>query len=254
MNIPTLSIITVTYRDPAGLRATVNSLTELRRKMANDVELIVVDGGTGEEFTRLIDDIGDNIRVLSEPDRGIYDAMNKGLSLSTGRFVWFLNGGDLCTVTDPVVFAESLNSTPGHLLFAAYSLDTGYGRINRKPRDANYIWHGLPTSHQAILYPGDLARAQAYDLSYRIVGDYEFTARLIKSGIPTAKLPIEIASFQLGGISQVHAKSVASEATRVQQSILGLKWNSLLRSRLRHILGRNIRKIQTRKWGRKISQ
>lgn len=250
MNIPTLSIVTVTYRDPIGLRATINSVNELRQEMTNDVELIVIDGGTGEEFARVISDFDGDIRILSEPDQGIYDAMNKGLSLSRGRFVWFLNGGDLCTVTDVAMFANCLRSSPGHMLLAAYSLDTGYGKIHRRPRDASYIWHGLPTSHQAILYPGELARAQSYDLGYRIVGDYEFTARLIKSGMPIKKIALEIASFQLGGTSQLHAKSVAVEATRVQRTVLELKWPSLLWSRLRHILARNMRQLQTRSWGR----
>lgn len=252
MNIPTLSIVTVTYRDATGLRATIDSLRELRQEMGNDVELIIIDGGTGEEFAQAVNGVEGNIRVLSEPDQGIYDAMNKGLSLSKGRFVWFLNGGDLCAVTDVADFANCLRNSHGHLLLAAYSLDTGYGRIHRQPRGADYIWHGLPTSHQAILYPGDHARAQTYDLTYRIVGDYEFTARLITSGIPSKRIALEIASFQLGGISQLHAKSVATEATRVQRTILGLKWNSLLRSRLRHILGRNIRHLQSRSWGRKV--
>lgn len=218
--------------------------------MKDDVELIIVDGGTGEEFFKAVGDLSCRHQVLSEPDQGIYDAMNKGLSLSSGDYVWFLNGGDLCAVTDLRGFIEALITSDGSLLLASYSLDTGFGKIRRRPRDASYIWHGLPTSHQAILYPGDAARTQRYDLSYRIVGDYDFTARLLVRGINTKKISHEISSFQLGGVSQQHAKLVASEATRVQRSVLNLTWYSLLHSRLRHTASRTLRHLQTRSWGR----
>jgi putative colanic acid biosynthesis glycosyltransferase len=218
--------------------------------MQNEVELIIIDGGSGNEIYDVVADLPGNVSMISEADDGIYDAMNKGLRLSQGEFVWFLNGGDVCVVPEFSELVESLSRSAGKLVFAGYKLDTGYGNIPRRPRDARYIWHGLPTSHQAIFYPGAKARANEYDVSYRIVGDYEFTARILADGTPSCRLEMEVAAFQLGGTSQVHAKLVAIEASRVQKVILGMKWHSLVRSRLRHTISRNVRSFQSRSWGR----
>ena len=246
MSNPLLSIVTVTYRDAAGLGATISSLHELRRIMGQEVEFIIVDGGTGQEFWDAVASLSGSFRTLSEADQGVYDAMNKGLSLSQGHFVWFLNGGDVCTVTDVAGFAKFLKDSIGSMVLADYSLDTGSRRIQRRQRSAEYIWHGLPTSHQAILYPGELARSHRYDLSYKVVGDYEFTARLLASGVVTRQMPQNIAAFQLGGMSQLHAKTVAVEATRVQRTVLGLPWYRQAHSRVRHTVSRNIRRLQAR--------
>lgn len=220
--------------------------------MHHDVELIIIDGGTGDGFYDAVAGLTGEVTVVSEPDMGIYDAMNKGLRISTGDFVWFLNGGDECTVSHIDAFADSLARARGKMVFAGYTIDTGFGRIPRRPRNANYIWHGLPTSHQAIFYPGVIARAYEYDLSYKIVGDYELTARLLLSGLQSCQLQHEVASFQLGGLSQQQAKLVAIEASRVQRFTLGRRWPSRAASRLRHIASRNIRHLQSRSWGRGV--
>jgi putative colanic acid biosynthesis glycosyltransferase len=218
--------------------------------MAAEVELIIIDGGSGDELHDVVGDLQGLVSVVSEADNGIYDAMNKGLRLSRGDFVWFLNGGDVSTVQQPGELSKYLRQSLGQLVLAAYSLETGYESIHRRPRDSRYIWHGLPTSHQAIFYPGDQTREYEYDERYKIVGDYELTARIIFSGTASRVLDMEVAAFQLGGTSQVHAKMVAIEASRVQKLVLGVKWHSLLRSRLRHTLGRKVRSFQTRTWGR----
>lgn len=232
--------------DPEGLRKTIESLQDLRRRMNGAVELIIVDGGTGEDLRPVVSNLAGNVTVISESDDGIYDAMNKGLKACQGKFVWFLNGGDSSIISDPQAFSVFLASAEGNIVLANYSLDTGSRKISRRARDSGYIWHGLPTSHQAIFYPGDVARNFRYDLAYKIVGDYDFTARILRAGTPTVLLPMEVASFALGGVSQVHAKRVATEATRVQRNVLGLPWYSLMHSRLRHTVSRNIRALQAR--------
>jgi putative colanic acid biosynthesis glycosyltransferase len=150
--------------------------------MAAEVELIIIDGGSGDELHDVVGDLQGQVSIVSEADNGIYDAMNKGLRLSRGDFVWFLNGGDVSTVQQPGELSKYLRQSLGQLVLAAYSLETGYESIHRKSRDSRYIWHGLPTSHQAIFYPGDQTREYEYDGRYKIVGDYELTARMISSG------------------------------------------------------------------------
>ena len=95
---PVLSVITVVRNDPCGLRRTAESMAE---QGASRFEWIVIDGDSTDETKDVLDSIHDQAKiVLSEPDTGIFNAMNKGVGLSLGRYINFMNAGD--------VFAEKL--------------------------------------------------------------------------------------------------------------------------------------------------
>jgi putative colanic acid biosynthesis glycosyltransferase len=243
--MPLLTVICVTFKDVDGILRTLNSLDPLRPAIrTGEIEVLVIDGGTGEEFEEARPDFEAWCSVVSERDEGIYDAMNKGLRASTGHFVWFLNGGDESAVADWAPISALLRSSPNSLVLGNYELKTAGGLIKRASRPASYIWHALPTSHQAILYPGPEARTALYDRSYRVVADYEFTARLLASGLPSVCAKITLARFHTGGLSSLHAKLIATEATRVQSSILGSALLRRLASRAIHTASRTRRKWQ----------
>jgi len=172
--------------------------------------------------------------------------MNKGLRLTTGAHVWFLNGGDVCCVDSWPGLKAQLQRHPHELLLADYLLHTGRTPILRHSRDGSYIWHGLPTSHQAIFYPGEQTRHARYDLAYRIVGDYELTARLIAAGMTTQNWHKPVAVFSAGGVSQANSRLLAREAGQVQRDILHLPRARRLLSQGRHLVSRNLRAFQTR--------
>lgn len=177
----------------------------------------------------------------SESDRGIYDGMNKGLITSTGRYVWFLNGGDEWCEGHEHSLMRELQDTDLAMMFGEFYLRVADRLILRKPRSNSYINHGLPTSHQAIFYPGEVIRAEQYDLGFTISADYELTARLIKQGVQSRLLSFPVAKFELGGVSEKHARRIAVEAERVQAEILGLPWWARRRSRLKHWTSRQLR-------------
>src|SRR5574339_979809 len=88
-----ISIITVNYNDKAGLEKTLRSVTSQTLK---DFEYVVIDGGSNDGSKELIESYADKIDYwVSEPDKGVYSAMNKGIKAATGEFVIFMNGGDL---------------------------------------------------------------------------------------------------------------------------------------------------------------
>ncbi|MFC5931868.1 colanic acid biosynthesis glycosyltransferase WcaE [Cryobacterium melibiosiphilum] len=250
---PLLSIVTVTYQDLPGLDRTLRSLKNLAAVAGPDLEVVVIDGGSGPAAHEAIAEMlattvagRARVRLVSEPDKGIYDAMNKGLRLTTGAHVWFLNGGDECCLASWSGLKAQFDSSQQRMLLADYLLDTGRGQIHRKARGGSYIWHGLPTSHQAIFYPGEQARESGYDLTYRIVGDYEFTARMIADGIPTQNWYEPVAVFHAGGVSQANTHLLAREAAQVQREILHSPFPRRLLSQARHFISRNLRAFQTR--------
>lgn len=242
--------MTVTFRDEAGLTRTLASLAELATSAGADLQLVVVDGDASIAVEAIVRHSAaaktTSVTLISEPDAGIYDAMNKGLDASTGDFVWFLNGGDESEVASWDALAATLRERVGTLVLADYVLDTGRGRIRRHARDASYLWHGLPTSHQAIFYPGELVRAARYNLDYRVVGDYELTARLTAEGVRASSWPQPVAVFFTGGMSQQNARTVAREAGLVQLNVLGRGRASRALSQVRHAASRTLRALQSR--------
>lgn len=244
---PLLSVITVTFDDHSGLRRTLESLAVISSQAGSDLEVLIVDGGSGAGMAALRRDFP-WADIRSEPDDGIYDAMNKGLQRSSGRSVWFLNGGDECCLTSWDDIAEPLVNSPGMVLLAGYFLLIGRRSLLRMPRKPSYIWHGLPTSHQAIFYPGDKARELRYCLNFSLVGDYDFTARMFKYQVQAKRLNLPVSRFHMDGVSFKHAYLVAREARLVQRETLGTPLLLQYVSRTRHALSRNFRRLQSNTW------
>lgn len=238
---PILSVVTVTFNDPIGLEATLRSLEPLKLQAGSDLEILVQDGGTVSVASSLMEKFESLASFESKPDNGIYDGMNLALARSSGESIWFLNGGDINIVPQWDALATELGRYPSFIILASYVLRNKNRQILRKARNASYIWHGLPTSHQAIFYPGDLIRAARYSSSYRIAGDYELTARLIVQNTSCRKTSLAVAVFQTGGKSQQMSKSIASEAQKVQRNILKTSRTRQLASRVRHATSRLIR-------------
>lgn len=88
-----LSIITITYNDLHNLIKTVNSVIQ---QVTPDVEYLIIDGKSNDGTYEYLNDISKKMQIkyISEKDNGIYDAMNKGIKISTGKWVYFLNAGD----------------------------------------------------------------------------------------------------------------------------------------------------------------
>ncbi|VEA35894.1 glycosyltransferase [Salmonella enterica subsp. enterica] len=181
-----LSVVTVAFRNYEGVVKTWRSLRNLARDPGLSFEWIVVDGGS-EDGTRefLQKRHGEfNLRFISEKDRGIYDAMNKGIALAQGRYTLFLNSGDAFH-DDAALFVRQLARQKGEAMYIGDALlDFGGGhKIRRKAKPGYYIYHSLPASHQAIFFPTAALKKYPYDLQYHVSSDYALAARLYKQAI-----------------------------------------------------------------------
>ncbi|ROR55241.1 putative colanic acid biosynthesis glycosyltransferase [Luteococcus japonicus] len=241
---PLLSVLTVTFRDLPGLKATLDSLVPIMDTAGDRVEVLVQDGGT-EGVEHVVSDYPWAV-LESAPDGGIYDGMNHAIARSRGEFGWFLNGGDVSVIEDFAPIERFLTDNRGALCLFDYELDMGDHNVSRSARDAKYIAHALPTSHQAIMYPADELRREGYDLSFKVTGDYAITARMLAAGMQTATLHRPVARFVTGGTSQQHAKRLAAEAGRVQREILGSPMPLRLASQALHAVSRIRRDRATR--------
>ncbi|MDU1062580.1 MAG: colanic acid biosynthesis glycosyltransferase WcaE [Leclercia adecarboxylata] len=218
-----LSVITVAFRNLDGVVKTWRSLRNLARDPSLSFEWIVVDGGSNDGTAEFLEKLNGefNLRYVSEKDRGIYDAMNKGIDMAQGRYAIFLNSGDIFH-DDVAQFVRQLNRVQGNAMVMGDALlDFGDGnKVRRAAKPGWYIYHSLPASHQAIFFPLSGLKTYPYDLQYRVSSDYALTARMYKAGYPFKRLPGLVSEFSMGGVSTSNNLELCQDAKKVQRQIL----------------------------------
>jgi len=218
-----LSVITVAFRNYEGVVKTWRSLRNLARDPSLTFEWIVVDGGSNDGTAEFLEKLNGefNLRYVSEKDRGIYDAMNKGIDMAQGRYAIFLNSGDIFH-DDVAQFVRQLVRVQDNAMYMGDALlDFGDGnKVRRTAKPGWYIYHSLPASHQAIFFPLSGLKTYPYDLQYRVSSDYALTARMYKAGYPFKRLPGLVSEFSMGGVSTSNNLELCQDAKKVQRQIL----------------------------------
>ncbi|HEM7952190.1 TPA: colanic acid biosynthesis glycosyltransferase WcaE [Citrobacter koseri] len=218
-----LSVVTVAFRNYDGVVNTWRSLRNLARDPSLTFEWIVVDGGSDDGTAQFLEKLNGefNLRFVSEKDRGIYDAMNKGIAMAQGRYTLFLNSGDVFheDVTD---FVRQLGRKNDDAMYIGDALlDFGEGnKTRRSAKHGWYIYHSLPASHQAIFFPTAGLKKHPYDLQYKVSSDYALAASLYKSGYPFRRIKGLVSEFSMGGVSTSNNLELCRDAKNVQLKIL----------------------------------
>lgn len=218
-----LSVITVAFRNYESVVKTWRSLRNLAGDPSLNFEWIVVDGGSNDGTAEFLEKLNGeyNLRYISEKDRGIYDAMNKGIDMAQGRYAIFLNSGDIFH-DDVAQFVRQLVRVQDNAMYMGDALlDFGDGnKVRRTAKPGWYIYHSLPASHQAIFFPLSGLKTYPYDLQYRVSSDYALAARLYKAGYPFKRLPGLVSEFSMGGVSTSNNLELCQDARKVQRDIL----------------------------------
>ncbi len=184
---PRFSIITVTYNAEKALEETIQSIISQTYK---DIEYIIVDGGSKDRTLSIIEKYKSHIaKVVSEPDKGLYDAMNKGLKMATGDYVCFLNAGDSLhedeTVTMMVKSIEK-NQFPDIIYGETAIVDSKrhFLHMRRLSAPAKLNWksfkNGMLVCHQAFFAKREIAIDEPYNLKYRFSADFDWCIRVMK--------------------------------------------------------------------------
>jgi putative colanic acid biosynthesis glycosyltransferase len=221
MDMINIDIITVHLNDLAGLETTYQSLQRVLGTAG--VSWIVIDGGTSIESPAAAARInrikGAATCFISEPDAGIYDAMNKGTEQAQGDYVLYLNAGD---ELHPEFKTESLN-----LILGNESPDMIWGRcevryqdgvqIKVKTRTPAWAWYGLPANHPGIFFRRSSLGMMPYDTSYRLAADYDLVCRLLSEDASVAQLRSFISIFHRGGASDRLGKTSRDEENIIRK-------------------------------------
>jgi putative colanic acid biosynthesis glycosyltransferase len=218
------TVVTITFNDLPGLRETTDSV---KAEDFSDFEWIIVDGGSTDgtlEYLQQLDH--PKCRWTSEPDKGIFDAMNKGLDRTTGEYVVFMNSGDAFAGKDVLTRIDAI---AGHgeirpdLIFGdAYEENSSGQRLLKPARSAEAIKRGMFTHHQAMVYAREVIKGLRYDCRFRLAADYHFTCRVLARGASSFYLGFPVCIFKRAGFSESHAEVGRRENLAVQKEVLGL--------------------------------
>ena len=194
-----LSIITINYNNLEGLKETMGSVISQNFK---DYEWIVIDGGSTDGSKELLESNNDAISYwVSEPDRGIYHAMNKGVAVAQGEYCQFLNSGDSFINKDVLqeVFSYELSDVNYGDAWFVKEGKVVEKRVYSNPLNLSYLFC-LPLNHQASFIRTSLAKQHHYQEQYSISADRAFFLELYVIGCKFQHLPLPIVYFDTGGI------------------------------------------------------
>jgi glycosyltransferase involved in cell wall biosynthesis len=203
-----VSIITAVRNGEGTIARTIASVKE---QTYAAIEHVIVDGASTDATPQVIErNAPRNCRMLSEPDRGVYDAFNKGLRLCTGDVVAYLNSGDTYSHAQVVQTAVAkLNEAAVDAVYGDVEVvdPADYSRVLRHYRSGRFspkrvAWGFMPAHPALFLRKQTYERYGHYDPGYRIAGDFELVARLFcRHGISYAHVPERFAQMPIGGLS-----------------------------------------------------
>ncbi len=203
-----LSIITINLNNLRGLN---NTLESVLAQTSDKFEWIVIDGGSTDGSVELIkENLGRVSYWVSEPDRGLYNAMNKGVDASNGDYLLFLNSGD--RLADQTILSSFIEK--------GFSEDVVYGNaifVNERNEEVcrmeapdfiklSSFWHKGRLNHQAIFFNKRCFENYRYNESNRIASDTELLMHLVYNGFSFKKWDVFVDRYETGGLSAVIKK------------------------------------------------
>ncbi|QWD07842.1 glycosyltransferase [Polynucleobacter paneuropaeus] len=189
-----LSIITVVKNDCERLFKTIASLEKYYDDL--NYEHIIIDGVSTDLTLDLVHKVSSkiNVKILSEQDDGIYDAMNKGIKLSRGKYLLFLNAGDLM-LADNKELRSFIEAIPKNVDIACFPALMRDGDNSLPLMPGHFSRHKLPTSHQAMLFLRKFALLNLFNSRYKVAGDFDLYLRANIENLfshPTVKFLTEV--------------------------------------------------------------
>jgi glycosyltransferase involved in cell wall biosynthesis len=171
----------------------IQCLKSISNQTFNSYEIIVIDGASEDNGDFFLQPLPSSIKFVSEPDSGIFDAMNKGVSLAQGEWLYFMGVDDYFYDSDvlksltPLFDSESVKLIIGQIVYRYKDQDSIFIKQNKgliKPIWSKKIWIRNTLPHQGMFYHNSIFKEKHYDTNYKVLGDYAFNLNLWKSQVP----------------------------------------------------------------------
>ncbi len=235
-----VTVITITYNAERFIERTMQSILN---QTNTDYEYVIIDGNSTDKTLSLVEQYqeafrekGISIRVKSEPDKGIYDAMNKGLTLAEGKYIWFVNAGDC--IASPTVLedirTQLTDDLPDFIYGETLIVDTQGSVMGKRRLQAptGLTWKhfkmGMLVCHQSMLVKREIA--PEYNLKYRFSSDFDWTIRCLQRAKSTHFTQTILSHFMDGGVSKTRMRASLKERFNIMSRYFG--W---LPTALRHL-------------------
>ncbi len=200
--MPLISVVTVSFNNREGLEETMGSVAN---QSYDNIEYMVIDGGSCDGSLDVIKEHEGRLDYwISEPDEGIYDAMNKGIRHSTGDWIIFMNCGDVFFSSATLLNAVKKMDESADLIYGSCVYrHEAYGNLLRHIEAGNpdNRWGRMRFSHQSLFAKGGLMREMEFDCTYRYCADYDFVLKAYHDKYKFQKIDETIATVTSGGKS-----------------------------------------------------
>ncbi len=200
---PLVTIITVVYNGVQHLEHTIRSVLG---QTYDNIEYIIIDGGSTDGTLDIIKRFDDKIAYsLSEPDTGIYDAMNKGIDLATGDWINFMNAGDRFYQTDIVQRVMNSDCGTADLVYGHCQMvyDPDFSLI-WKAKKITDLWKGMIFRHQSLFTKTSVCKKLYFSLDYKIGADFAFIFSCYQNKFKFCNIDLVVSSVSAAGLSDTN--------------------------------------------------
>ena len=221
-----VTVVTVCYNAETVIESTMRSVC---MQDYPDLEYLVIDGASEDKTNKIARTVSNEfqenkshqIRIISEKDKGIYDAMNKGIDLATGEWIIFMNAGD--EFPDP----DTISTVFSH--FDSFKMMNGVYGDTVRVRDGKEVFvegrplaeikdgFPLPFCHQSIFVRRSLLQKFHFDLRYRQAGDYNFFVQAYLDGNEFYHVNVVVSRYLMGGLSEINNVKHWAEKIQIRE-------------------------------------
>lgn len=212
------SIITVCLNSEQTIEQTIQSVV---RQEYDDYEYIIIDGGSTDGTQEILEKYKENIALMiSEPDDGIYDAMNKGVALSSGEVIGIINSDDWYEPGVLEMVRQCFQESDGEVVYGRANIIRDDGEIEVQiPDDIEKIRYEMGIPHPTVFIKKDIYRKfGGFQQKYKIAADYDLMLRLYIKGVRFICLNQVLANFRYGGVSVCQGRRTTEETLEISQN------------------------------------
>ena len=224
---PLITIVTVVLNGEKHLEQAIQSVIN---QSYTKIEYIIIDGSSTDGTLDIIRHYDNHIAYwVSEPDNGIFDAMNKGIRKSAGEFIGMLNADDwyepniISRVVEKIKrFPGPINNRVIYCDYYCYDEDLSLDYKIKQKSELKH-WKGMTVSHQAMfVHRFVYGKLRLYSLDYRFASDYEYFLRMLQAGVVFEKLDIYCVNVRKGGVSTQYMNQSISEVSQIIRRYFGV--------------------------------